>query len=150
MSILTSTHVGKTKYTVFFQDFDYFIEKILWNIAYNGQDGYYKHLYNFDIKNIRTGYVSKIVFTFDCNLTEGLTDVLSKYLYKVNKNDKNHLVTELENEIKNNIISTLKNYFQTHNAFPCECIVKDAVRLWLSEKDEKYERAIQSNYLLLI
>ena len=150
MSILTSTHVGKTKYTVFFQDFDYFIEKILWNIAYHGKDGYYKHLYNFDIKNIRTGYVSKIVFTIDTKLTVGLTDVLSKYLYKVNKNDKNHLVTELENEIKNNIISTLKNYFQTHNAFPCECIVKDAVRLWLSEKDEKYERAIQSNYLVLI
>ena len=150
MSILTSTHVGKTKYTVFFQDFDYFIEKILWNIVYHGKDGYYKHLYNFDIKNIRTGYVSKIVFTFDCNLTVGLTDVLSKYLYKVNKNDKNHLVIEIENEIKNNIISTLKNYFQIHNAFPCECIVKDAVRLWLSEKDEKYERAIQSNYLVLI
>ena len=150
MSILTSTHVGKTKYTVFFQDFDYFIEKILWNIAYNGHDGYYKHLYNFDIKNIRTGYVSKIVFTIDTKLTVGLTDVLSKYLYKVNKNDKNHLVTELENEIKNNIIRTLKNYFQTHNAFPCECTVKDAVRLWLSEKDEKYERAIQSNYLVII
>ena len=150
MSILTSTHVGKTKYTVFFQDFDYFIEKILWNIAYHGQDGYYKHPYNFDIKNIRTGYVSKIVFTIDTKLTVGLTDVLSKYLYKVNKNDKNHLVTELENEIKNNIISTLKNYFQSHNYLPCECIVKDAVRLWLSKKDEKYERAIQSNYLVLI
>lgn len=150
MSILKSTQVGKIKYTVFFQDFDYFIEKILWNIAYHGQDGHYKHLYNFDIKNIRTGYVSKIVFTFDCNLTVGLTDVLSKYLYKANKNDKNHLVIELENEIKNNIIRTLKNYFQTHNVFPCECIVKDAVRLWLSEKDEKYERAIQSNYLVLI
>ena len=150
MSILTSTHVGKTKYTVFFQDFDYFIEKILWNIVYNGMDGYYKHLYNFDIKNIRTGYVSKIVFTFDCNLTVGFTDVLSKYLYKVNKNDKNHLVTELENEIKNNIIRTLKNYFQTHNYLPCECIVKDSVRLWLSKKDEKYERAIQSNYLVVI
>ena len=111
MSILTSTHVGKTKYTVFFQDFDYFIEKILWNIAYHGRDGYYKHLYNFDIKNIRTGYVSKIVFTIDTKLTVGLTDVLSKYLYKVNKNDKNHLVTELENEIKNNIIRTLKIIF---------------------------------------
>ena len=149
MSILTSTHVGKTKYTVFFQDFDYFIEKILWNIASHGP-GYYKHMYFFDIKNTKTGAISNDVCIIDTKLTEEYFSALFMYVYNVGENDKNHLVTEIKNEIKNNIISTLKNYFQTHNAFPCECIVKDAVRLWLSKKDEKYERAIQSNFLVLI
>ena len=149
MSILKSTHVGIITHTVFFQNFDDFFTKILWNIAYHGPRNY-KYKYNLDIKNTRTGYISKIVFTIDTKLTVALIDALYMYLYKVNKNDKNHLVTELENEIKNNIISTLKNYFQSHNIFPCDCIVKDSIRLWLPEKGEKNERAIQSNYLVLI
>ena len=151
MSILTSTHVGKTKYTVFFQDFDYFIEKILWNIAYHGQDGYYKHLYNFDIKNTKTSTISNDAFIMDIpKLTKAHIDALFLYVYKLGENDKNPFVIEIKNEIQNIIISTLKKYFQSHNDLPCDCIVKDSVRLWPTEKSEKYERAIQSNYLVLI
>lgn len=72
------------------------------------------------------------------------------YVYNVGENNKNHLVTEIKNKIKNNITSTLKKYFQSHNDLPCDCIVKDTVRVWLSETSEKYDRAIQSNYLVLI
>lgn len=111
MSILTSTHVGKTKYTVFFQDFDYFIEKILWNIAYNGHDGYYKHLYKFDIKNTSTGAISNDGFIIDTKISEEYFSALTLYVYRLDKNDENPFVTEIKNKIKNNITSTLKNTF---------------------------------------
>ena len=153
MSILTSTHVGKTKYipkyTVFFQNFDDFMEKVLWNIAYHGP-GYYKYMYSFDIKNTKTGAVSNDVFTIDTELTKAHIDALCMYVYNVSENDKNPFVIKIKNEIQNIIISTLKKYFQSHNDLPCDCIVKDSVRLWLSETSEKYDRAIQSNYLVLI
>ena len=133
MSILTSTHVGKTKYTVFFQDFDYFIEKILWNIAYHGP-GYYKNMYIFDIKNTKTGSISNDVFIIDTKLNEVYFSALFMYVYNVGENDKNYLVTEIKNEIKNNIIHTLKKYFQSHIDLPCDCTVKDTVRLWFPKK----------------
>lgn len=149
MSILTSTQVGKTKYTVFFQNFDDFIEKILWNIAYHGP-GYYKYLYKFDIKNTSTGAILNDEFIIDTKLTEEYFSAVFIYVYSVDKNDENPFVTEIKNKIKNNITSTLKKYFQSHNDLPCDCIVKDTVRLWLPKKDEKYERKKQSNYLVLI
>ena len=149
MSILTSTQVGKTKYTVFFQNFDDFIEKILWNIAYHGP-GYYKYLYKFDIKNTNTGAISNDEFIIDTKLTEEYFSAVFIYVYSVDKNDKNPFVIEIKNEIQSIIISTLKKYFQSHNDLPCDCIVKDTVRLWTSKKSEKYERKKQSNYLVLI
>ena len=149
MSILTSTQVGKTKYTVFFQNFDDFIEKILWNIAYQGP-GYYKHLYKFDIKNTSTGTISTDEFIIDTKLTEEYFSAVFTYVYGVDKNDKNPFVTEIKNKIKNNITCTLKKYFQSHNDLPCDCIVKDIAWLWASNKREKYERKKQSNYLVLI
>lgn len=150
MSILTSTQVGKTKYTVFFQNYDDFMEKVLLNIVYHGP-GYYKYMYNFDIKNTKTGTISNDAFIMDIpKLTKAHIDALFLYVYKLGENDKNPFVIEIKNEIQNIIISTLKKYFQSHNDFPCDCIVKDSVRLWPTEKSEKYERAIQSNYLVLI
>lgn len=149
MSILKSTHVGKTKYTIFFQNFDDFIEKILCNIANHGP-GYYKNMYIFDIKNTKTGAISNDVFIIDTKLNEEYFSALFMYVYNIDKNDKNLFVTEIKNKIKNNITSTLKKYFQSHNDLPCDCMVKDTVRLWLPEKGEKYDRAIQSNYLVLI
>ena len=150
MSILTSTQVGKTKYTIFFQNFDDFIEKILCNIVYHGP-GYYKNMYIFDIKNTKTGSISNDAFIMDIpKLTKAHIDALFLYIYKLGENDKNPFVIEIKNEIQNIIISTLKKYFQSHNDLPCDCIVKDSVRLWPTEKSEKYERAIQSNYLVLI
>lgn len=149
MSILKSTQVGKTKYTVFFQNFDDFIEKILCDIAYHGP-GYYKNMYIFDIKNTKTGAISNDVFFIDTKLNEEYFSALFKYVYKLGENDKNLFVTEIKNEIKNNIIRTLKKYFQSHNDLPFDCMVKDTVRVWLPKKGEKYERAIQSNYLVVI
>ena len=150
MSILTSTQVGKTKYTVFFQNYDDFMEKVLLNITYHGP-GYYKYMYNFDIKNTKTGTISNDAFIMNIpKLTKAHIDALFLYVYKLGENDKNPFVIEIKNEIQNIIISTLKKYFQSHNDLPCDCIVKDSVRLWPTEKSEKYERAIQSNYLVLI
>ena len=150
MSILTSTQVGKTKYTVFFQNYEDFMEKVLLNIVYHGP-GYYKYMYNFDIKNTKTGAISNDAFIMDIpKLTKAHIDALFLYVYKLGENDKNPFVIEIKNEIQNIIISTLKKYFQSHNDLPCDCIVKDSVRLWPTEKSEKYERAIQSNYLVLI
>ena len=149
MSILKSTQVGKTKYTIFFQNFDDFIEKILCNIACHGP-GYYKNMYIFDIKNTKTGSISNDVFIIDTKLNEVYFSALFMYVYNVGENDKNQLVTEIENEIKNSIIRTLKKYFQSHNDLPCDCTVKDTVRLWLPKKGEKNERKKQSNYLLVI
>ena len=149
MSILTSTHVGKTKYTVFFQNFDDFIEKILCNIAYHGP-GYYKHLYKFDIKNTSTGDISNDGFIIDTKISEEYFSALTLYVYRLDKNDENPFVTEIKNKIKNNIISTLKKYFQSHNDLPCDCMVKDTVKVWLPEKGEKNERKKQSNYLVVI
>ena len=107
-------------------------------------------MYNFDIKNTKTGTISNDVFTIDTELTKAHIDALVMYVYNVGKNDKNPFVIEIKNEIQNIIIRTLKKYFQSHNDLPCDCIVKDSVRLWLSETSEKYDRAIQSNYLVLI
>lgn len=150
MSILKSTQVGKTKYTVFFQNYEDFMEKVLLNIVYHGP-GYYKYMYNFDIKNTKTSTISNDAFIMDIpKLTKAHIDALFLYVYKLGENDKNPFVIEIKNEIQNIIISTLKKYFQSHNDLPCDCIVKDSVRLWPTEKSEKYERAIQSNYLVLI
>ena len=150
MSILTSTQVGKTKYTVFFQNYEKNIKKVLLNIVYHGP-GYYKYMYNFDIKNTKTSTISNDAFIMDIpKLTKAHIDALFLYVYKLGENDKNPFVIEIKNEIQSIIISTLKKYFQSHNDLPCDCIVKDSVRLWLSETSEKYDRAIQSNYLVVI
>ena len=88
MSILTSTQVGKTKYTVFFQNYEDFMEKVLLNIVYHGP-GYYKYMYNFDIKNTKTSTISNDAFIMDIpKLTKAHIDALFLYVYKLGENDK--------------------------------------------------------------
>ena len=127
-------------------------EKLVSNLSYR------KSIINQTSAELYCNYCKTFICSLD-NLKRYNNDKryilsLSGKINEVDRNDekvqKNPFVIEIKNEIQNIIISTLKKYFQSHNDLPCDCIVKDSVRLWPTEKSEKYERAIQSNYLVLI